>query len=237
MPISREPHCASCDAADVVIIDIPKLEQLIVSRLRAVIQDHLVYPNHLTLALPRLLSSSVSPIPIISDIGESAVAAMGDAVNQGFNSLVEDISGTAQLQADAELSEVQETPRPSETVSNPRISQRRIHMPAGFPHSTYASSSSNATSDIPGPSQRYPAVQPLSAPPPLSTSASRLRIPPSTSHGHTSSAAPSSAGHNQSNFRFRGQFASQPGTPGSGIEPPIFGQTETRRVGALNSRG
>ncbi|KAL7419811.1 ERMES complex subunit mmm1 [Cryptotrichosporon argae] len=64
--------------------DIPKLEQLIVARLRSVIQDRLVYPAHLSLALPRLLTS-VPPTPIVADIANSAVDAIPSAVNSAMN--------------------------------------------------------------------------------------------------------------------------------------------------------
>ncbi|ORX36397.1 hypothetical protein BD324DRAFT_628699 [Kockovaella imperatae] len=72
--------------------DVPKLEQLIVSRIRGVIQDRLVHPHHLTLALPRILSPSVSPTPILEDLGEHSMQDVADAVQgaieKGLNSLL-----------------------------------------------------------------------------------------------------------------------------------------------------
>ncbi|WWC87517.1 uncharacterized protein L201_002407 [Kwoniella dendrophila CBS 6074] len=71
--------------------DIPKLEQLILSRIRSVIQDRFVHPAHLSLALPRILSPSVSPTPILNDLGESAVNAMSEAMTQGISRMVHDM--------------------------------------------------------------------------------------------------------------------------------------------------
>ncbi|WVQ83563.1 hypothetical protein IAT38_005704 [Cryptococcus sp. DSM 104549] len=77
--------------------DIPKLEQLILSRLRGIIQDRFVHPNHISLALPRILSPSVSPTPMLEDIGEGAVQAMGQAVSQGITRMVEDFMGEGRV--------------------------------------------------------------------------------------------------------------------------------------------
>jgi hypothetical protein len=40
----------------------------VIARLRAVIQDRLVYPNHLSFGLPKLLSPALSPSPILDGI-------------------------------------------------------------------------------------------------------------------------------------------------------------------------
>ena len=223
--------------------DIPKLEQLIVSRLRAVIHDRLVHPNHIALALPQFLSSSVSPTPIINDIGESAVTAMGDAVKKGFSQMVEDLSGGASSQTDGESFTSQDELVPPDPSSSPGISRRRITMPAGFPHTAYASSSSTTSRQTSGQPNglRYPTTEPSDAPqqpPPMASASSTHRVP-SAQNGRTiSSTVPSSSGQNQSQFRFRGQFASQPGTPGLGTGNGLdmHGETEVRQVGALNAR-
>lgn len=73
--------------------DIPKLEQLIISRLRSIVQDRFVHPKHLSLALPRILNPSVSPTPVLSDIGDGAVQAMSDAVREGMGRMVDDLGG------------------------------------------------------------------------------------------------------------------------------------------------
>jgi len=218
-----------------LVVDIPKLEQLILSRLRAVIQDRLVHPNHLTLALPRFLSSSVSAGPIINDIGESAVSAMGDVMKQGFNPMVGDFSGGSFGQADGEsyVSQEQSIP-PDRPLSPPRISQKKITMPAGFPHSAYASSSSHAMSQSAGPPLPRRPTQQYEQPPQLSATSSSRCIPQSQIYGRATSTAPSSAEQSQNYFRFRGQFSSQPGTPGPGVDSGMYG--EARRVGVLNAR-
>ena len=54
--------------------------------------DRLVHPNHLTLALPRLLTPSTSSTPIVQDFGDSAVRAVGDAVKRGLSQMVDDMS-------------------------------------------------------------------------------------------------------------------------------------------------
>ena len=134
-------------------VDIPKLEQLILSRLRSVLQDRIVHPHHLTLALPRLLSPSVSPTPIINDIGEGAVNAMSDAIRKGVGQMVDNFAHSGGDDA------IQWGPSPSpsppsptylddnnphlEPPAPPRESvllspglgtgQRKIPMPAGFP--------------------------------------------------------------------------------------------------------
>ncbi|KAK8861316.1 hypothetical protein IAR55_002135 [Kwoniella newhampshirensis] len=238
--------------------DIPKLEQLILSRLRAVIQDRFVHPNHLSLALPRILSPSVSPTPILNDIGDAAVNAMSEAMTSGISKMVEDFIGpSAVSQEDDEeyMQEAQDIPLESSMAhlpTSPTRSQKRIPMPANFP-SSYAASSSNTPLQTPGlakaqhPKMSRRQTQQQQPPPsytPQHQNQSHQRRPSMTATasssyrpGPASSLAPSQS---QSQFRFRGHFASNPGTPGGqglGInhESGMDGNG-ARRVGALNSR-
>ncbi|CAK9786726.1 hypothetical protein CC85DRAFT_248302 [Cutaneotrichosporon oleaginosum] len=73
--------------------DIPKLEQLIVARLRAVIQDRFVYPHHLTFGLPRLLSRPDSPnaVPVIPTETDLRTVAL-NAMSQGIGRLGQDLA-------------------------------------------------------------------------------------------------------------------------------------------------
>ncbi|BEI80214.1 hypothetical protein CcaverHIS002_0107430 [Cutaneotrichosporon cavernicola] len=72
--------------------DIPKLEQLILARLRAVIQDRFVFPHHLTFGLPRLLSrpepDAVPVIPTETDLRTVALTVM----SQGIGRLGQDLA-------------------------------------------------------------------------------------------------------------------------------------------------
>lgn len=72
--------------------DIPKLEQLLVARLRAVIQDRIVYPHHLTFSLPRLLSQpdpdATPVVPTEMDLREAAVGM----VSRGISKLGQDLA-------------------------------------------------------------------------------------------------------------------------------------------------
>lgn len=146
-------------------VDIPKLEQLIVSRIRAVIQDRFVHPHHLSLALPRLLSPSISPTPVISNIGEGAVAAMGEAVKQGLSRMVEDLGSSfdgshltsspevearslnAALQGQQQLQHQQQQQTRSPPLG-PRLG-RKIPMPAGFPISGGSNFASDSSTPVP----------------------------------------------------------------------------------------
>lgn len=66
--------------------DIPKLEQLLVARLRAVIQDRIVYPHHLTFGLPRLLSQpdpdATPVVPTEMDLRSAAVGMMSRGIGR-----------------------------------------------------------------------------------------------------------------------------------------------------------
>lgn len=86
--------------------DIPKIEQLLVERLRAVIQDRIVYPRHLTFALPRLLSrtapEATSIVPSTTDLRSVAVHAM----SQGISKLGQDLAGRVAALAPADSASV-----------------------------------------------------------------------------------------------------------------------------------
>lgn len=73
--------------------DIPKLEQLIVTRLRAVIQDRFVYPKHLTFGLPRLLSRPEQPdaVPVLPTETDLRTLAL-NAMSQGIGRLGQDLA-------------------------------------------------------------------------------------------------------------------------------------------------
>lgn len=86
--------------------DIPKIEQLLVERLRAVIQDRIVHPRHLTFALPRLLSRSApaatSIVPSTTDLRSVAMYAM----SQGISKLGQDLAGRVAALAPADSASV-----------------------------------------------------------------------------------------------------------------------------------
>jgi maintenance of morphology protein 1 len=207
-----------------LILDIPKLEQLIMTRLRSIIQDRLVYPNHLTLTLPRLQTTQQG-VPIVTDLGQRAVEAVREGISQAAADLMNLGPGPDSLPPASINSEQQESHLPSPPASPP-LGRKRIPMPAGFPGYSNIAMDSPGLTPTPADSRRQQRPQ-------ISAQSSALRIPgglPPT--GRTSSVAPSSSrglasgqdsGNNNSQFRFRGQFASQPPTPGVGI-------------GALNSR-
>jgi maintenance of morphology protein 1 len=205
-----------------LMVDIPKLEQLIMTRLRSIIQDRLVHPNHLTLTLPRLQTTQQG-VPIVTDLGQRAVEAVREGISKAAADLINLGPGPDSLPAGSVDSTQQESHLPSPPASPP-LGRKRIPMPAGFPGYSNGSMDSPGLTPTPG-DLRHQIPRPQ-----MSAQSSALRIPgglPPT--GRTSSAAPSSSrglasGQESSNsqFRFRGQFASQPPTPGG--------------LGALNSR-
>ncbi|WVR04050.1 hypothetical protein IAU60_001049 [Kwoniella sp. DSM 27419] len=229
--------------------DIPKLEQLILSRLRSVIQDRLVDPNHISLALPRILSPSVSPTPLLNDLGEDAVHAMSDAVTSGISRMVNDFMGPGMVsemgtstedgtyegvseQAVLVAREIDQEDRegriPPHEVSPTRgMSTKRIPMPASF--AKYASSNGTPldTPDLIARS-RPPAYAPQTARPQAAATTS-YRAAPSVTPSQSQSQVGAGSGATGSQFRFRGQFASNPPTPG------VDGQRSGKRLGALNS--
>ncbi|KAK4686770.1 hypothetical protein P7C73_g3347, partial [Tremellales sp. Uapishka_1] len=182
--------------------DIPKLEQLILSRLRQIIQDRLVYPNHLSLALPRLLSPSVQSTPIIKGLGDDAI----NAVTHGIGDLIglELADGDDLLEAENDELEYSTILPPGPSTPKPpmNLGQATSHFghpqtplaQSHLPHPSYARSPSSAA---PRPPQT-----PLIAHPPPPLSATTSFRPP----GSSTASLPHS--------RFRGQFASQPATPG-----------------------
>ncbi|AFR98984.1 mitochondrial outer membrane protein [Cryptococcus neoformans C23] len=227
--------------------DIPKLEQLIVSRLRNLIQDRFVHPNHISLALPRILSPSVSSTPILEGLGEGAVDAMKDAVSDGVKRMVEDFMGENSvegalngqgegqwldedypstplvqppgtfptLSASSPQSFRQSLPpsRPqSTTQGQPQLLYRRplIHPTQSYPHyNTYT-----LDPQIPhSVSYRHPPREPHVHNPPQTPVPQR----PSHGQGRMSTASSLTPSQSQSQFRFRGQFASSvnPGQVGA----------------------
>ncbi|RSH84858.1 ERMES complex subunit mmm1 [Apiotrichum porosum] len=71
--------------------DIPKIEQLLVARLRAAIQDRFVYPHHMTFALPRLISPPMTPESVIPDSQDVRDAA-ASALSEGMHNLRHDLA-------------------------------------------------------------------------------------------------------------------------------------------------
>ena len=217
------------------MVDVPKLEQLILSRLRGIIQDRLVYPHHLTLALPRLLSPSVSPTPIINDIAEKTVAHVsealrrgvgnvGDAINSGVRNLMIPSDSLDSLRAvlDTPTVNVPSSSRPMSSVNgamseegeeilyeetsplgpkivteyvdeidispvrppriekpaSPRIGQRRITMPPGFPMAGGTRPALNGTASSASTSRPLPPYTPSQVPrDPCETQEQRSFIP------------------------------------------------------------
>jgi maintenance of morphology protein 1 len=234
--------------------DIPKLEQLIVSRIRAVIQDRFVHPHHLSLALPRLLSPSISPTPVISNIGEGAVAAMGEAVKQGLSRMVEDLgssfdgshlTSSPEVEArslNAALQEQQQLQQQQQQSRSPPLSPRagrKIPMPAGFPISGGSTYASDSTTPIPmqtpnasGSAQASQALQAQirrSAVPP-SNAPSRPAVPVAAPSGvtGTSSSYQATPGYAPSSD-YGGATSRGDGGIGAGsapMPPPSVGQSE-----------
>ena len=250
---TRQSCKATGYATDYVLIfpkadqsDIPKLEQLIMTRFRSIIQDRLVHPNHLTLTLPRLQATQQG-VPIVTDLGQRAVEAVregiskaaSDFVNLGPipNKLEPDLSQTASQGQSQPQSQLPSPP------ASPPVGRKRIPMPAGFPGYSSSAMDSPALTPTPRGEPRRSTLPPQlpafaqaqgqpQRPQPNAQS-SAYRTPGLAATGRTSSLAPSNSRNGEgsgtgsnSQFRFRGQFASQPPTPG-GVDP---------RVGALNSR-
>jgi maintenance of morphology protein 1 len=164
---------------------------------------------------------------------------MGEALTQGFSQMVEDLSGGNIMVGQDEMGDSASTsvsvsaineketyiPQPSKRV-------RRIPMPAGFPGSITSSGTPIST---PGPRTQQPQLrrQQSQGRPQvarqhthyLDTQADRQVRDGTT--GNSTSMGGSATGSEANQFRFRGQFASQPGTPGVG---------QGRQLGVLNSR-
>lgn len=185
------------------------------------------------MTLPRLQTASSSK-PIISDLGERAVEAVREGISKAASDFVNiDSSDYPPATANGTMPDTSERHAhqlPSPPASPPSIRSKRIPMPAGFPG--YSAAAMNTPT--PGASTRLPPQLPAFA------AAASSRVPPQTPQavpaGRTSSVAQSSAYEdNASQFRFRGAFASQPGTPGvpSGLG---MAEDQQRRRGVLNSR-
>jgi maintenance of morphology protein 1 len=176
-----------------------------------------VHPHHLSLALPRLLSPSISPTPLLNDIGEGAMDAMSEALRQGVSHMMDDLlPDTSPQQPRYTQNGISSVPNSPPSSPKP---QRRIPMPAGFPGYT----PSNGNTPLATPQIRRPDI-------PEGSQYGR----PQPSTGNSSARMPqvSSSAAGSSQFRFRGQFAG-PATPGLGSAAQ---SNEQRRVGALNAR-
>lgn len=243
--------------------DIPKLEQLLLSRIRSLIQDRFVHPKTFSVSLPQLLSSgsNLSSKEFMSDLGEEAKEVMSQAVRQGLGQIVTDLglggdeTSTSDGQLGTGMPGTRATsingqsalPTPSGLYSSslpngssnngplsPRTAGRKIHMPAGFPSS--ASTSTYPTPlQTPGPSSSR--REPISA-----GIASAYQTPgPSMTTAYrnpmaeaTRRNAPSAGGNSNGGDAFR--FRGQFAGPGPGSGTSGGGEMDRRRVGALNSR-
>ncbi|WWC59991.1 uncharacterized protein I303_102554 [Kwoniella dejecticola CBS 10117] len=228
--------------------DIPKLEQLILSRLRSVIQDRFVYPAHLSLALPRILSPSVSPTPVLNDLGESAVNAMSEAMSQGISRMVNDMMGPV-LPSDMGSTTVDDNetdtdhdlfdPVDEEAMMRARAMDREEGLstptiPGGLGGGRKKSIPipANLASSTSGSIER-----PRSTRPPYLSTQTRPTTPSITSSYRQNPVGESANGNKENQFRFRGQFASNPPTPGIGDRKDGLGVMEGgRKLGVLNSR-
>ena len=153
--------------------------------------------------------------------------------------MVEDISGGTINSTVPVLNGLAERNTGPEIPTSPtRISQRKITMPAGFPHSTYGSSTSDSTShrfDAPYTQRSLNHNDTRSNS--YTNDAVRRDILSERDSGKYSSKTSSMDGRNNPNdFRFRGQFSSQPPTPGPGLTHSVYSESESRAIGALNSR-
>ncbi|WVN90415.1 uncharacterized protein L203_105651 [Cryptococcus depauperatus CBS 7841] len=218
--------------------DIPKLEQLILSRLRMLIQDRFVHPNHISLALPRILTPSLSPTPILEDIGEGAVDAMRGAVTEGVKRMVEDFMGETSAGRDykedtlPELSAHQEPP----SVQSPELSSYRPSYVYSYTHpAPLTEDKTQPQRPSIHPTQSYSQQQYPSKNPPLTLFSSYHQQPSHLAQfegqgreyvkqSAASSIAPSQS---QSQFRFRGQFAS----PANPTASSLTDGRSTGRVG------
>ncbi|TYJ54661.1 hypothetical protein B9479_004695 [Cryptococcus floricola] len=127
--------------------DIPKLEQLIVSRLRSLVQDKYVSPNYISVGLPKVLAGSGSNEEeqgvdgdegagqLLEDLGEGAVGAMKEAVGEGMKRMVEDfMPSTSPLLELREENLVQEPEQYGTTTSAFGPGTPLIQPPGTFPH-------------------------------------------------------------------------------------------------------
>ncbi|WRT65446.1 uncharacterized protein IL334_002389 [Kwoniella shivajii] len=233
--------------------DIPKLEQLIVSRLRSVIQDRFVYPSHISLALPRILSPSVSPTPLLNEFGESAVNAMSEAMTNGISRMVNDIMGPVinpsssemgtstttvdrvngdyqNYQNDQDGDEIYENhPLDQIAISRAKQSDREqgSQTPQLNPQPPQLPSRSTSNARTPrlipqrpinsrNPTMTKNYLETQTSRPQMTSATSSYRPTPTPSISNSNPNPATSINGNPTNnaFRFRGQFASNPPTPG-----------------------
>lgn len=219
------------------------------TRFRAIIQDRLVHPNHLTLTLPRLQTSSSSK-PIVTDLGERAVEAVREGITKAASEFVninpndylpdanQDLNGSTSALPSPPASSPSLQDQLASNPTTPSIRTKRIPMPAGFP----GYSASAMDTPTPGGTSDYVAsrYRPNIQQPPQTPQGNARPIPA----GRTSSVAPSGASHpdGSSQFRFRAQFASQQQSQqqsdqtGPGTRTPGMSADQQRRLGVLNSR-
>jgi maintenance of morphology protein 1 len=218
------------------------------TRLRGIIQDRLVHPNHLTLTLPRLQANQTQSTPIIADLGQRAVEAVRDGLSKAAADFISLESPTRASTTSTDVLdqglEPQLPPSPPASPPPPIGSvagrqPKRIPMPVGFPG--YSSNAMNTpitptpgrTLQQPQTPNPYPSQRPISGAHASSYRAPGLAVPQTArTSGSMASSMGQGSSANSNQFRFRGQFASQPPTPGAGYSD----RDQGGRVGALNSR-
>ncbi|WWC68997.1 uncharacterized protein I206_102933 [Kwoniella pini CBS 10737] len=222
--------------------DIPKLEQLILSRLRSVIQDRFVYPAHISLALPRILSPSVSPTPVLNDLGESAVNAMSEAMSQGISRMVNDMMGPV-LPSDIGSTTVDETENELiDSVDEEAMNRaRQIDREEGLSTPTLPGGLGNRKKSIPIPANLASSTtgslgQPRPRRPYLATQTTLPKTPSVSSSYRQNPTTESLADNKENQFRFRGQFASNPPTPGIDRKDGLGTMEGPRKLGVFNSK-
>lgn len=203
----------------------------------------MVHPNHISLALPRILSPSVSSTPILEGLGEGAVDALKDAVSDGVKRMVEDFMGEnpieGALNEQGEEQWVDENYPPTPLVQPPGTfptlsESSRQSLPPSRPQSTTQGQPQLFyRRPLIHPAQTYHHYNTYTLDPQISHSVS-YRHPPRESHihnapqtpvpqrpshgqGRMSTASSLTPSQSQSQFRFRGQFASNvnPGQVGT----------------------
>ena len=173
----------------------------------------------------------------MNDIGQAAVNAMGEALSNSLKTfVVEDTDFPTQDTSMASSSNIPSVIDTNEMTprSPPRAgSQRKITMPAGFPNGFASQFASPAQTPQPQRALESLPYEPRRPHVPSAPRSGYGHIPGAPSVAYSSASRPTPSQYQsmsmdeKSSFRFRGQFASQPGTPG-----PV----ETRHMGALNSR-
>lgn len=208
--------------------DIPKIEQLLVARLRAAIQDRFVYPHHMTFALPRLISPPMTPesvIPDSQDVRDAAASALSEGMHNLRHDLAERVAALGPTDSASILDSLDNSVNtPDSDTTLPDVADPESEgelepqpvMPRRVPQSGIISAVAT----------QYTASRPGG-----SVAASSAR----RSYAVASTGDPSVAGQ----FRFRGgQFtsASQPASVNVGTVPLPLERPE-RRQGTVHSRG